>query len=359
MVARGSRGEVLRFGRLRWGGQSVRPLLVLVASAALLCGALSVLVSSASATFPGRNGLIAFSYGKLCATPGCTIGGYGSIETIHSNGSGLHRLAHGNGYGIPGIGAPVFSPDGTSIVFGGLRPGGGTPNVMLMNVDGSHLHQLTTGFDPVFTPTGSILYFTMSFSRQTDQSTYLLWSIDATGSNAHVLLQRTYAGPRSGFINLAVSPDGKTVAFAQGFSRSCGSPNIYTMGLDGSNVRRVASCAGSPDYSPDGRHILFERSGSIRRKPALVIWIMNSDGSGQRRLIANPVSHSWGGSSASFSPDGRYVTFERRVFPNSMVPTANRSNLYVMNVDGSGLRRVTHETSAYRTGADPVWQPLP
>ena len=62
--------------------------------------------------------------------------------------------------------------------------------------------------------------------------------------------------------------------------------------------------------------------------------VARSDGRGARAL-----THS-GGRAPAFSPDGALIAFERRPY------------IYVMNADGSGLRRLTR-------GRDPAWQPLP
>jgi Tol biopolymer transport system component len=61
-----------------------------------------------------------------------------------------------------------------------------------------------------------------------------------------------------------------------------------------------------------------------------VLWVMNPDGSGQRRLAPAHPSMRW-------SPDGQKIVFD---------------NLYVMNADGSGRRKLTHDN-----GRQPVWSP--
>ena len=74
-------------------------------------------------------------------------------------------------------------------------------------------------------------------------------------------------------------------------------------------------------------------------------YVMNTDGSGQRRLTAKPTS---------FSRSGR-PTGERSP---SRAPIANRGggnfDLYVMNADGSGQRRLTRDAAS---DDGPVWSP--
>ena len=62
----------------------------------------------------------------------------------------------------------------------------------------------------------------------------------------------------------AWSPDGKLVAFAA--RRGTGHFEIYTIGVDGTGLRRVTYStedAFEPAWSPDGSTIAFSRGGSI------------------------------------------------------------------------------------------------
>jgi Tol biopolymer transport system component len=93
-----------------------------------------------------------------------------------------------------------------------------------------------------------------------------------------------------------------------------------------------------PNFSPDGRHIVF----SSRRDRDYEIYVMNADGSDQRRL-----THSRGiDTNPVFSPDGRRIAF-----------TSNRDGnyqIYVMDADGGNPRWVTR--SSERSDF-PCWHP--
>ena len=103
------------------------------------------------------------------------------------------------------------------------------------------------------------------------------------------------------------------------------------MNADGSRKRllmRDAGLHGSSGWSPDGRKILFGRW----RDGNDDIYVMNSDGSGQRNLTRTRNTLNQG---AVWSPDGRKIAF-----------MSNRDGtwafyIYVMNADGSGKRRLT------------------
>jgi hypothetical protein len=83
--------------------------------------------------------------------------------------------------------------------------------------------------------------------------------------------------------------------------------------------------ARPPAWSPDGRKIAFVSE----RDRNYGIYVMNADGSGQRRLTGNADPNA----GQAWSPDGRKIAFLR--------PGGRTSELYVMNADGSGQRRLT------------------
>ena len=76
----------------------------------------------------------------------------------------------------------------------------------------------------------------------------------------------------------------------------------------------------------------------IREPPhagyAGVLWVMNPDGSGQRRLAPAFSGMRW-------SPDGQKVAFAAIV----VLPDRLTSDIYVMNADGSGQERLTSDPS--------------
>jgi TolB protein len=88
---------------------------------------------------------------------------------------------------------------------------------------------------------------------------------------------------------------------------------------------------GMPDYSPDGKRIVF----TSNRDRQAEIYVMNADGSGQRRLTRKPGDDF----SPRFSPDGREIAF-----------TALPGTVLVVGADGKGLHRLT-------AGSDPDWKP--
>jgi hypothetical protein len=70
-----------------------------------------------------------------------------------------------------------------------------------------------------------------------------------------------------------------------------------------------------------------------------VVYVMNADGSGQRRLTNGGVPGCGQEGGHAWSPDGRQIAID---------------GIYVMNADGSGQRRLTSGTGS---GGNPAWSP--
>jgi TolB protein len=157
-----------------------------------------------------------------------------------------------------------------------------------------------------------------------------IWVMNADGSGQRMLVKRA--------IEPRWSPDGKQISF---MSLQAGNWEIYVINADGSGVKRLTRNTegeGFPAWSPDGRMLAFTRFRPARNSPAGFVpgysdvYVMNADGSGQRRLARNAAFTGW-------SPQGRRIAF------------TSGGALYVVNDDGSGLRNLT------RTGWDSTWSP--
>jgi imidazolonepropionase-like amidohydrolase/Tol biopolymer transport system component len=98
------------------------------------------------------------------------------------------------------------------------------------------------------------------------------------------------------WMNLDVSPDGRTIAFDL-------LGDIYTMPIGGGRATRISGgmpYETQPRFSPDGRQIAFtsDRGGGEN------IWLMNADGSNRRQLTKETFTLL---NNATWSPDGRFI----------------------------------------------------
>lgn len=130
------------------------------------------------------------------------------------------------------------------------------------------------------------------------------------------------------------SPDGKKIAFVS--NRNGGFIQIYVMDADGTNPTRLTNGVWDtdPDWSPDGQKIAF--TSKPDGMPAHIA-VMDADGNNLSRLEDNAADPSW-------APDGQQLAFLSR---------RDRSDeIYVIGVDGNGLKRVTHDLAAK---GSPTW----
>jgi Tol biopolymer transport system component len=97
-----------------------------------------------------------------------------------------------------------------------------------------------------------------------------------------------------------------------------------------------------PEWSPDGGLIAFQ---SNTGSDVLRIFVVRPDGSGLRALTGD-TGDGTGASAASWSPDGRRIAFSSDLDGDE--------DIYVVNLDGTGLRKITHNSA---DDSNPTWSP--
>src|SRR5215472_9518085 len=114
-----------------------------------------------------------------------------------------------------------------------------------------------------------------------------------------------------------------------------GHSNVYTINPNGTGRRQLThvsatQAAGAPDWSTDGTRIVYEsnQTGDYR------IWVMNADGSGQRRLTDDP---GFADLEPAWSPDGKRILFSRC---DDHLGGIAGCDLVVMNAAGTDVRRL-------------------
>lgn len=160
--------------------------------------------------------------------------------------------------------APVWSPDGTKLVFYSNCEDDAR-DIYIMNRDGSGRKKLTSGSAqnqfPAFSPDGNSITFT---STRSGSNQILLMNVD--GSDQRVIAD----GCSSTF-----SPDGNWLWF----STRCDDSDIKRVQTDGTHLSTIGSMFGhNPVLSPDGLLVVFQANNDI--------WIMNIDGSDANQLTS-------------------------------------------------------------------------
>jgi Tol biopolymer transport system component len=258
----------------------------------------------------------------------------GEIHTIRADGTGLRRLTS-NRFGDY---APAWAPDGRRIAFSSDRHG--NEEIYVMDADGRNVKRLTrhpaNDLSPVWSPDGRRI----AFVRLTGAGASVM-VMNADGSGVRRLSPLPVRGYGS------YSPDWSGAAGLIAFSGSFATPEnaeIYVVRPNGTGLKRLTFTKGdahtlgddgSPAFSPDGRRIAFtsNRTGDGE------IWIMRSDGKGQRRLTGlrgrDDAAPTWSG-------DGTRIAFDS-------YDSAGRSLIYVVGADGKGMRRLV-------AGHSPAWR---
>jgi Tol biopolymer transport system component len=228
----------------------------------------------------------------------------------------------------------------------------GTDAIYVANIDGSARELIVRGVAEHTTlswsPDGRRLAFSGGHRRAE-----VIFVVNVDGSGVKRLTRTRRRTDDDWSENPSWSPDGKLIAFDGARTETNGFliPDIYVMRADGTGERRLAGGRASqwlPVWSPDGRKIMFEQFvGDALRHPKLIdLYTINPDGSGKRKLtrVRNEADHC---ACAVWSPDGTKIAYEAE-------GVRGRSDIYVMNADGSDRRQLTHHRAR---DENPDWSP--
>src|SRR4051812_26503659 len=301
----------------------MRMLIFVLGAAALL------LPAAASASFPGKNGKIAFERDN-------------QIFLMNSDGSGAKQLTTGGA----GESDPAFSADGRFVAYAADR------NIHVIGVDSKGDRTITTeganDQSPAFSPDGRRI----AFLRASGDSDIYSVNIDGSG------LKDLTADPEGQETDPTWSPDGSRIAYTRtGCTRGTneGGVCIYVMNADGSGQTLITAeetypeCPDNapgyahrrhseqPTWSPDGTRIAYAGYWNTCHSSGGggEIWGMNADGSGKHALMDDTAVDR----QPTWSPDGTQVAFvsDRVDHPNT--PDAD---IFTVPVNGGPIVQLTN-----------------
>jgi TolB protein len=284
---------------------------------ALLLLALSA--SPALATFPGRDGEIAFVR-------------EGDIWGIQADGTGLHQITSDPADEY----APAWSADGGRLAF--IREGSGNGDVWTANADGSGAVQVTTTDadenHPAWSPDGSRLLY--SRVRAAIMG-YDLFVADADGTDETFL--------RALAVEADWSPAGDRIAIRAGLDDAS---RITLIRPDGSEIGDLPTVRDPefgggvdlwPTWSPDGARLAYSR-GRYDIQGVHFDLTVNPIAPGEVPVV--PGGQDW--FLPSWSPEGTRIAYSLG------------DQVWVVPAAGGEPRQVT---SSLQGATQPAWRPLP
>ncbi len=317
------------------------PVLI-VAAVLMACAAALLAVSrEAEATFPGKNGRIAYSaFGERMGEV---------IYTIDPGGGGKTKLTRGY--------QPSYSPDGKRIAY--TMFDGNDTEIYTINVGGEDKTQLTHNNKdenfPSYSPNGKRISYTRTTYRRITPTV----SADPIDE---IFTVKVGGGGKTKVTNgfgPSYSPDGKRIVYWDYDKTSSiphfGDTEIYTIKVGGEDKTQLThnnKDEFTPDYSPDGKRIVYAGLAGLERNDAESdIYTIKAGGGGKTQVTNNENVDDL---HPTYSPDGKKIAYTRIISRDAGPPI---SDIYTIKVGGGGKFAVTHTNTLFEIG--PSWGSRP
>jgi Tol biopolymer transport system component len=267
----------------------------------------------------------------------------------------LYTLATGELRLLTGGFDPAISPDGSQVAF---TRAGGEHGLYLINVDGSNERLIFSGrellYSPKWSPDGGSIVFERGDEYVVCRELYNRCPPDTPATPRFPLgIQRQEKlaivdVDGSNYRDVAVLPNARVPDWNSagivyqspaGIQRTGDQPHNST---DLVYFKITKQYELDPDWQPGGGRIVFQR----READHWQLWSVNPDGSGLHpltrptfslvRQMPSNVAPAW-------SPDGQNIVFLSNRDPSNTHEAGEQWGVWVMNSDGSNVRRLPVE----------------
>lgn len=227
---------------------------------------------------------------------------------------------------FPGSNGKIAFPGGAA------NPNIGSSEIWTMNPNGSGVERLTftTGVNetaPQFSSDGTQMVFGGND----------IFRMDQCCSTNSPIINLTNDGSSS-YERAGFSPDGSQIVFA---SNRNGNWDLFTMNSDGTNLTPLVISPQNefePAWSPDGRYVVFDRGHIDFDGNLYIINVVT------KVITSFPVGDSFT-VNPSWSPDSQKIAYATRLNNPDL-------KVYTINVNGTGLTKIVDAASH-----GPVWSP--
>jgi TolB protein len=257
------------------------------------------------------------------------------VYVASANGTEAHNLSNHPAKDY----SPAWSPNDSYIAF--ISDRDGNSEVYIANADGSNLRNVSNRTANDLNPNWSPSSAYIAFVSEED-----VFVVSADEGNLHNLSNHPEDDGSPSW-----SPDGARVAFA---SNRSGNWDIYIVDIDGSNLRNLTNLPSQdfdPTWLPDGRIAFVSNSSGPYGVGNNKIYVVNADGS---NLIK--VNENVDGISEAWSPDGTHVAFISNDHASLIRVGSDNREIYVVNADGTNLRRLTYTRRIHWLPAWGQWE---
>ena len=273
----------------------------------------------ATATPPGRNGLIVYSQ-ELRPE-------HYQLFTIRPDGSGRKQITHL---------VNVVNPDwyGNTIVAEVVSKSGA--GITLLTAAGSIIRNLTpNGYQgqPSFSPDGKWIVY----ERDIAPGNNGVWLMRRDGSGLRRVTRNPFGGGECGCdTDPNFSPNGKWISFVR-IKKDHEQQALFAVRPNGTGLHRITpyswEVAVKHDWSPDGELIVLTTNADyVRPNESANLVTIRPDGSGKKDLTGF-TGRKESAFAGSFSPDGEQIVFR--------IESGDTYSLAVIDRHGGNLHRIT------------------